>query len=83
MTIFNSNPGKHMAEEIRSSNQGQPVGDVVKGDFATILVGLGTMLDVALTPLSKVVASALDSMTVVAQQILEGISNSVGDHKGQ
>ncbi|RXK88642.1 hypothetical protein EST62_01915 [Chlorobaculum sp. 24CR] len=72
-----------MAEDMRNPNQGQQVGDVVKGDFATILVGLGTMLDGALTPLSKVVASALDSMTVVAKQILDGISNSVGDNKQQ
>jgi hypothetical protein len=69
-----------MAEETKYHNQGQPVGDVVKGDFATILVGLGTMLDGALTPLSKVVASALDSMTVVAHQILDGISSSLGEN---
>jgi len=72
-----------MAEDMRNPNQGQQVGDVVKGDFATILVGLGTMLDGALTPLSKVVASALDSMTVVAKQILDGISNSTGGNKQQ
>jgi hypothetical protein len=72
-----------MSEETKYSNQGQPVGDVVKGDFATILVGLGTMLDGALTPLSKVVASALDSMTVVARQILDGINNSINDNRHQ
>jgi hypothetical protein len=72
-----------MSEETKYSNQGQPVGDVVKGDFATILVGLGTMLDGALTPLSKVVASALDSMTVVAHQILDGINNSINDNRHQ
>jgi len=72
-----------MSEEMKSPNQEQPVGDVVKGDFATILVGLGTMLDGALTPLSKVVASALDSMTVVAHQILDGISTTLGDNNKQ
>ncbi|NTU53733.1 MAG: hypothetical protein HGA97_08590 [Chlorobiaceae bacterium] len=72
-----------MAEQMKSPNQGQQVGDVVKGDFATILVGLGTMLDGALTPLSKVVASALDSMTVVARQILDGISSSLGENNGK
>ncbi|NTW54360.1 MAG: hypothetical protein HGB15_06325 [Chlorobaculum sp.] len=72
-----------MSEEMRSPNQGQQVGDVVKGDFATILVGLGTMLDGALTPLSKVVASALDSMTVVAKQILDGINNSAAGNRHQ
>ncbi len=72
-----------MAEDMRNPNQGQQVGDVVKGDFATILVGLGTMLDGALTPLSKVVASALDSMTVVAKQILDGINNSAAGNRHQ
>jgi hypothetical protein len=72
-----------MAEDMRTPNQGQQVGDVVKGDFATILVGLGTMLDGALTPLSKVVASALDSMTVVAKQILDGINNSAAGNRPQ
>ncbi|AOS82928.1 hypothetical protein BIU88_01455 [Chlorobaculum limnaeum] len=72
-----------MAEDMRTPNQGQQVGDVVKGDFATILVGLGTMLDGALTPLSKVVASALDSMTVVAKQILDGINNSAAGNRQQ
>ncbi|NTW47183.1 MAG: hypothetical protein HGB16_03490 [Chlorobaculum sp.] len=72
-----------MAEDMRTPNQGQQVGDVVKGDFATILVGLGTMLDGALTPLSKVVASALDSMTVVAKQILDGINNSAAGNRHQ
>ncbi len=72
-----------MSEEMKSSNQGQPVSDVVKGDFATMLVGLGTMLDGAITPLSKVVATALDSMTVVAHQILDGISTTLGDNNKQ
>lgn len=69
-----------MADQIKSPNQGQQVGDSVKGDFATILVGLGSLLDGALTPLSKVVASTLDSMTVVAKQILDGISSTIGDN---
>jgi len=72
-----------MSEEMRTPNQGQQLGDAVKGDFATILVGLGTMLDGALTPLSKVVASALDSMTVVAHQILDGINNSAAGNRRQ
>lgn len=69
-----------MSEETKNPPQNQPGGDVVKGDFATILVGLGTMLDGALTPLSKVVASALDSMTDVAHQILDGINTTLGDN---
>ncbi|MGB0130127.1 hypothetical protein [Chlorobium sp.] len=72
-----------MAEEMKTSAQGQQSsgGDVVKGDFSTILVGVGTLLDNTLTPLSKMVAQALDSLTVVAKQILEGVSSSLGDKK--
>jgi hypothetical protein len=72
-----------MAEEMKSSGQGKSSSDVVKGDFSTILVGVGTLLDNTLTPLSKMVAQALDSMTVVAKQILDGINASLGDKKGQ
>ncbi|MEI6846499.1 MAG: hypothetical protein WCK32_00435 [Chlorobiaceae bacterium] len=71
-----------MAEEIKSAGQGQQrQGDVVKGDFATILVGVGTLLDSALTPLGKIVVQTLDSLTVVAKQILEGVSSSLGGKK--
>jgi len=72
-----------MAEEMKTSAQGQKSsgGDVVKGDFSTILVGVGTLLDNTITPLSKMVAQALDSLTVVAKQILEGVSSSLGDKK--
>ncbi|MBN1278457.1 MAG: hypothetical protein K9I59_05770 [Chlorobium sp.] len=72
-----------MAEEIKTPAKGQqsPGGDAVKGDFSTILVGVGTLLDSTLTPLSKMVAQALDSLTVVAKQILEGVSSSLGDKK--
>jgi hypothetical protein len=79
-----------MSEEFKSpfqvqqpQVQQQSSGDVVKGDLSTILVGLGTMLDGTLTPLSKIVASTLDSLTVVAKQILDGISTSLGDNKGR
>jgi hypothetical protein len=71
-----------MAEEIKSSGQAQkPQGDVVKGDFSTILVGVGTLLDNTLTPLSKIVAQTLDSLTEVAKQILEGVNASLGGKK--
>jgi hypothetical protein len=70
-----------MAEEIKSSAQGKSGNDVVKGDFSTILVGVGTLLDNTITPLSKIVVQALDSMTVVAKQILDGITTSLGEKK--
>jgi hypothetical protein len=70
-----------MADEMKSSAPATSGGDVVKGDFATILVGVGTMLDNTLTPLSKIVAQTLDSMTVVAKQILDGISSSIAQKK--
>jgi hypothetical protein len=75
-----------MSEEFKSPFQVQqaPVqqggGDVVKGDLSTILVGLGTMLDGTLTPLSKIVAQTLDSLTVVAKQILDGLNSSINDN---
>ncbi|NTU58128.1 MAG: hypothetical protein HGB00_04305 [Chlorobiaceae bacterium] len=79
-----------MSEELKSpfqvqrpQAQQQSTGDVVKGDLSTILVGLGTMLDGTLTPLSKIVASTLDSLTVVAKQILDGINNSINENKGR
>ena len=69
-----------MAEEIKSSGQGkQNQGDVVKGDFSTILIGVGTLLDSTMAPLSKIVVQALDSLTVVAKQILEGVNSSLGN----
>ncbi len=70
-----------MAEEMNSSAQEKSGPDVVKGDFATILVGVGTMLDNTLTPLSKVVAQTLDSMTTVARQILDGLNSSLNQNK--
>ena len=61
-----------MAEEIKSSGQErQTQGDVVKGDFSTILIGVGTLIDSTVGPLSKIVSQALDSLTVVAKQNLK------------
>lgn len=70
-----------MAEETKSSAPANSGADVVKGDFATILVGVGTMLDNTLTPLSKVLAQTLDSMTTVAKQILDGLNSSLNQNK--
>lgn len=69
-----------MAEEMKSSGQ-EKRQDVVKGDFSAILVGVGTLLDNTLTPISKIVSQALDSLAVVAQQILDGVSSSIGGKK--
>jgi hypothetical protein len=70
-----------MAEEVKPSAPAKSGADVVKGDFATILVGVGTMLDNTLTPLSKVLAQTLDSMTTVAKQILDGLNSSLNQKK--
>ncbi len=76
-----------MSEELKSpfqvqqpQAQQQGGSDVVKGDFATILVGLGTILDGTLTPLGKIVSQTLDSLTVVAKQILDGLNTSLNDN---
>ena len=68
-----------MAEPAKNSGQNQ--GDMVKGDFSTILVGVGNLVDSAIDPLSKIVVQALDSLTVVAKQILEGVNASLGGKK--
>jgi len=71
-----------MAEEIKTSGQDkQGHSDVVKGDFSTILIGVGTILDSTMAPISKIVAQALDSLTVVAIQILEGVNSTLGNKK--
>jgi hypothetical protein len=71
-----------MAEEIKTSGQDkQGRSDVVKGDFSTILIGVGTILDSTMAPLSKIVVQALDSLTIVAKQILEGVNSSLGNNK--
>ena len=65
----------HMADEIK--NQEQSAGSGVNGDFSTILVGVGTILDNALNPLGKMVAQTLEAMNGVAKQILDGVSKSL------
>ncbi|ARM31868.1 hypothetical protein [Prosthecochloris sp. HL-130-GSB] len=64
-----------MADEIK--NQEQSAGSGVNGDFSTILVGVGTILDNALNPLGKMVAQTLEAMNGVAKQILDGVSKSL------
>jgi len=83
---MNHNHDCSMAEEIKNPFQEnepvqEPEQDVVKGDLGTIIVGVATLLDSAIAPMGKVVAQALDAMTVVAQQILEGVSTTLGEKK--
>lgn len=68
-----------MAEETKNSGQRQ--GDSVKGDLSTILVSVGNLIDSTIEPVSKIVVLALDSLTVVAKQILEGVNSTLGGKK--
>jgi hypothetical protein len=71
-----------MAEEAKTSGQNQQKqGDFVNGDFSTILVGVGTLIDSTIEPVSKILAQALDSLAAVAKQILEGVNSSLGGKK--
>ena len=73
-----------MSEEITPSVQEQQEGSAPefgKGDIATLLLSAGSILDSTLHPLSKLVSQALDSMTVVAKQVLDGVSNSLEGKK--
>ena len=70
-----------MAEEMKSQQQGEG-GQNIKGDFSTILLGVGNLLDTTLTPLGNALVQALESANNVAQQILEGISKSLNNSQG-
>jgi len=65
-----------MAEETKVTGQGG-----VKGDFSTILVSVGTIIDSTIEPVSKVLVMALDSLAVVAKQVLEGVNSTLGGKK--
>jgi hypothetical protein len=68
-----------MAEPTKNSGQNQ--GDVIKGDLSTILVNVGNLIDCTIEPVSKIVVQALDSLVVVAKQILEGVNSTLGSKK--
>ncbi|MEI8102498.1 MAG: hypothetical protein WCG61_03115 [Chlorobium sp.] len=71
-----------MAEETNASGQNQQrQGDFVKGDFSTILLSVGTIIDSTIEPVSKALALALDSLTTVAKQVLEGVNSTLGAKK--
>ncbi|MBV5303028.1 MAG: hypothetical protein JZU70_02330 [Chlorobium sp.] len=71
-----------MAEETKASGQNpQKQGDFVKGDFSTILVGVGALIDSAIEPVSKMLVMTLDSLAVVAKQVLDGVNSTLGGKK--
>ena len=71
-----------MAEETKGSGQNQQEqGDFVKGDFSTILVGVGALIDSAIGPVSKMLVMTLDSLAVVAKQVLDGVNSTLGGKK--
>ncbi|MEI7694675.1 MAG: hypothetical protein WCI64_03365 [Chlorobium sp.] len=71
-----------MAEETKASGQNQQKqGDFVKGDFSTILVSVGAIIDSTIEPVSKALAMALDSLTTVAKQVLEGVNSTLNAKK--
>ncbi|MEI6638283.1 MAG: hypothetical protein FDX02_01855 [Chlorobium sp.] len=74
-----------MAEETKASGASgqdqQKQSDFGKGDFSTILVGVGSLIDGAIDPVSKAIALALDSLTTVAKQVLEGVNSTLGGKK--
>ncbi|TLU87861.1 MAG: hypothetical protein FDX21_03330 [Chlorobium sp.] len=71
-----------MAEETKTSGQNQQKPrDFAPGDFSTILVSVGTLIDSTIEPVSKILAQTLDSLAVVAKQILEGVNSTLGGKK--
>ncbi len=70
-----------MAEEMKTQQQGGGSQDI-KGDFSTLLLGVGNLLDTTLTPLGNALVQALESANSVAQQILEGISSTLNNNQG-
>ena len=70
-----------MAEEMKTQQQGGGSQDI-KGDFSTLLLGVGNLLYTTLTPLGNALVQALESANSVAQQILEGISSTLNNNQG-
>ena len=70
-----------MAEEIKDSGQVQQGSGAVNGDLSRLFVSVGTLVDNAIDPLSKIVAQSLDSLAVVAKQVLEGVNTTLGGKK--
>ena len=70
-----------MAEETKTSGPAQKGSGAISGDFSKVLIGVGNIIDNTIEPVSKIVALSLDSLVVVAKQILEGVSTTLGGKK--
>ncbi len=70
-----------MAEETKTSGQEQQDRGALTGDMSMLFVSVGTFLDSTIEPMSKIVAQTLDSLAVVAKQVLEGVNTTLGSKK--
>ena len=70
-----------MAEETKTSGQEQQDRGALTGDMSMLFVSVGTFLDSTIEPMSKIVAQTLDSLAVVAKQVLEGVNSTLGSKK--
>ncbi len=67
-----------MAEEMKTSGQDQQERGALTGDMSMLFVSVGTFIDSTIDPMSKIIAQSLDSLAVVAKQVLEGVSTTLG-----
>lgn len=67
-----------MAEETKTSGQDQQERGAVNGDLSMLFVSVGTFIDSTIDPMSKIIAQSLDSLAVVAKQVLEGVNTTLG-----
>ncbi len=67
-----------MAEEMKTSGQDQQERGAVNGDLSMLFVSVGTFIDSTIDPMSKILAQSLDSLAVVAKQVLEGVNTTLG-----
>lgn len=70
-----------MAEEMKTSGQDQQERGAVNGDLSMLFVSVGTFIDSTIDPMSKIIAQSLDSLAVVAKQVLEGVNSTLGSKK--
>ena len=69
------------AEEMKTSGQEQQERGALTGDMSMLFVSVGTFIDSTIAPMSKIVAQSLDSLAVVAKQVLEGVNTTLGSKK--
>ena len=70
-----------MAEETKNSGPDQQERGALTGDMSMLFVSVGTFIDSTIAPMSKIVAQSLDSLAVVAKQVLEGVNTTLGSKK--